>query len=73
MESHVTESTPGIYRERSPAPVVESEAQRVQTNLLLDKANFGSRCLLNQATKLWDSHAVFRRNWRRADFTVGSR
>jgi predicted permease len=29
--------------------------------------------LLNQTTKLWDSHAAFRRNWRRANFTAGSR
>jgi LmbE family N-acetylglucosaminyl deacetylase len=28
---------------------------------------------LNQTTKLWDSHAAFRRNWRRANFTAGSR
>jgi hypothetical protein len=27
---------------------------------------------LNQTTKLWDSQAAFRRNWRRADFTAGS-
>jgi hypothetical protein len=32
-----------------------------------------TKALLNQTTKLWDSHAAFRRNWRRADFTIGSR
>jgi adenine-specific DNA methylase len=28
---------------------------------------------LNQTTRLWDSYAAFRRKWRSADVTAGSR
>ncbi len=48
--------------------------EELPTRLIGDKA-YDSDQLdadLNQTTKLWDSHAAFRRNWRRADFTADS-